>query len=142
MSDARFKLTYRPEGAKPIVEDIDILDGLKASEVIAVKKATGGAIAGVAEFLSGIMSSDMEAIKALVWIVLKRRMSTVSWDRLDFTLSEVQIDYVDDLTDEQVAAKLVAHEQSGTINELGAKRLAELREAGVVPAVVEEDPKA
>lgn len=138
MSDARFKLTYKPEGVDPKVWVVDVLDGLKVSELIAVKKVSG--IAGVAELMAGIMASDPEAMKALLWLMLKRELSTLSWDSLDFTMGEISIDYVNELSDEQLAAKLVAHEQAGTLNEAGARRLAQLRDAGVVPEV--EDPKA
>lgn len=141
MSDARFKFTYRPEGVTPKVWEVDMLDGLKASELIAVKKVTGGGISGIPELMAGVMTNDPEAYKALLWLMLKREMSTLSWDDLDFTMGEVLVDYVDEMTDEQLMAKLVAQEAGGVLNDLGARRLAELRESGVTPAG-EQDPKA
>lgn len=129
MSEARFKVTYQPEGVDPMTWEVDLLDGLKVSELIAVKKASG--IAGVAELMSGVMTSDPEALKALLWLLLKRNMSTLSWESLDFTYGELRIDYVDDLTDEQKLARLERLEAEGQLNELGVRQLADLREAGV-----------
>jgi len=141
MSDARFKFTYKPEGVTPKVWEVDMLDGLKASELIAVKRVSAGGISGIPELMAGLMASDPEAIKALLWVMLKREMSTLAWNDLDFTMGEVQVDYADDTTDEDLMAKLVAQEAAGTLNELGERRLSQLRESGVTPAG-EQDPKA
>lgn len=141
MSDARFKFTYKPEGTSPRVWEVDLLDGLKASELIAVKKVTAGGISGIPELMAGVMQNDPEAYKALLWLLLKRELSTLSWDELDFTMGEIQCDYIDDMTDEELMAKLAAQEAAGTLNPLGVRRLAELRDAGVTPAGG-EGPKA
>lgn len=140
MSEARFKVTYKPEGFdEPEVWVVDLLENVRASEMIAVKKVCG--IASVAELLGGLMQSDLEAMKALLWMLLKRKMSTLSYDSLDFTLSEIEIGYDNDDTDAQLMRKLVRREADGTLNEAGVRKLAALREAGVEPEG-EEDPKA
>lgn len=138
MSDARFKVTYRPGGDAVKEWEVDLLDGVKVSEMIAVKKASG--IAGMSEFLAGVMSLDPEALKALVWLLLKKDLATLSWEDLDFPMGAVRVDYADELTDEQLMARLARREADGTLNEAGAARLADLRDAGVKPEG--EDPKA
>jgi hypothetical protein len=138
MSDARFKVTYRPGGDALKEWEVDLLDGVKVSEMIAVKKASG--ISGLSEFLAGVMSLDPEAMKALVWLLLKRDLSTLSWDELDFPMGAVQVDYADEFTDAQLMDRLARREAEGTLNEAGIARLAELRAAGVKPEGV--DPKA
>lgn len=142
MSDARFKVTYSPEGAEPRVWEVDILDGLKASEMIALKKASGGAINGVAPLLNGIQDLDGEALKGLLWLLLKREMSTIPWDGLDFAFGELVIDDVNSMTDGQVRARLEELQRQGNLNAAGKARLDQLIEAGVEAEREESDPKA
>lgn len=142
MSDARFKVTYKPEGATPKVWEIDILDGLKASEMIALKRVSNGSISGVSPLMVGLSELDGEAVKGLLWLLLKREMSTVPWDGLDFNFGEVVIDEIDESTDGQVLARLQDLDRNGNLNEIGRVRMSELLAAGVTPEREDDDPKA
>jgi hypothetical protein len=142
VSEARFKVTYSPEGAAPKVWEIDIVDGLKASEMIALKRVSGGAISGVSPLMVGLSELDGEAVKGLLWLLLKREMSTVPWDGLDFNFGEVVIDEIDDSTPGQILARLQNLDRQGNLNEIGRTRMAELVAAGVTAEREDDDPKA
>lgn len=82
--------TYRPEGADERSWDLDF-DTMKASEWIAIEKQAGFTSVELAQALQ---KGSFLAIKALLWLLLKRDMSTVPWDSVEFSMSE--IDIVDD----------------------------------------------
>lgn len=142
MSDARFRITYRPEGADPRVWEVDLLDDLRASEMIALKKASGGSISGVAPLMQGVMELDGEALKGIVWLMLKRSMSTVPWDGLDFPFGAVQIDDASGMTPGRKRARLEELRRQGNLNAAGEQALAELVDAGVEAEGEAPDPKA
>ena len=138
MSDA-IRFTYKPEGADVRTWTVDPLRGIRASEYIALQKASG--IRGVQDLMEGLAATDMLAIKGLLWLLLKRTMATLSWDSLDFTLDEIEID--SDEEPGEMLRKLEALEAQDTLNEVGETALRRLREQGVVAAPAgEEDPKA
>ena len=138
MSDA-IKVTYKPEGVEPKVWTIDLKRDVRASEYIAMQKVSG--LSGMEALGEGLNCSDVVAIKALLWLLLKRDMSTLSWDSLDFTLDEVDLDA--DMEPGEVRRRLEALEAQGTLSDAGEAALKRLREQGVeaTPAS-EEDPKA
>lgn len=138
MSDA-IKVTYKPEGVEPKVWRVDPSRDIKASEYIAMQKVSG--LRGMEDLSEGLARADVLAIKALLWLLLKREMSTLSWDLLDFTLDEVDLD--SDMEPGEVLRRLEALEAQGTLSEAGEAALKRLREQGVEAAPVsEEDPKA
>lgn len=137
MSDHRVKFTYSPEGVDPRVWTVDLLDDIRASEYIAMGKVSG--IKGFQSLMNGITDIDPLAIKALLWLMLKRTMSTLAWDSLDFTLGEIEITDPD-LTPGVLRAKLERLAAQDELNEAGKKRLAELVADGV--EAQPEDPKA
>ena len=137
MSDLKIKFTYKPEGATPKVWTIDLLDDVKASEYIAARNASG--IKGFQELYDGLLATDVLAIKCLLWLLLKKEMSTLSWDALDFSLGEIEVSDPD-MTPEQEMAKLIELRKADNLNDLGQKRLAELEAEGV--EVEPADPKA
>lgn len=138
MSDA-IKVTYKPEGVEPKVWRVDPSRDIKASEYIAMQKISG--LRGMEDLSEGLARADVLAIKALLWLLLKREMSTLSWDLLDFTLDEVDLD--SDMEPGEVLRRLEALEAQGTLSEAGEAALKRLREQGVEAAPVsEEDPKA
>jgi len=137
MSDHKLKFTYSPEGVDPKVWTVDLLDGIRASEYIAMQQKSG--IKGFQALMNGIEDIDPLAIKALLWLLLKRTMSTLSWDSLDFTLGEVEITEPDE-DPAAMRAKLERMNAADQLNEAGKKRLAELVEQGV--EAEPEDPKA
>lgn len=138
MSD-QIKVTYKPEGVEPKVWRVDPSRDIKASEYIAMQKVSG--LRGMEDLSEGLARADVLAIKALLWLLLKREMSTLSWDLLDFTLDEVDID--SDMEPGEVLRRLEALEAQGTLSEAGEAALKRLREQGVEAAPVsEEDPKA
>lgn len=138
MSD-QIKVTYKPEGVEPKVWRVDPSRDIKASEYIAMQKVSG--LRGMEDLSEGLARTDVLAIKALLWLLLKREMSTLSWDLLDFTLDEVDID--SDMEPGEVLRRLEALEAQGTLSEAGEAALKRLREQGVEAAPVsEEDPKA
>jgi hypothetical protein len=124
------------------VWDIDIMDGLKASEMIALKKVSGGAIAGVAPLMQGLMDLDGEAMKGLLWLLLKRELSTIPWDGLDFNFGEVTFDPLEDITPGRLRARLESQAAQGTLNALGQAKLDELVNSGVEAEREVPDPKA
>lgn len=138
MSD-QIKVTYKPEGVEPKVWRVDPSRDIKASEYIAMQKVSG--LRGMEDLSEGLARTDVLAIKALLWLLLKREMSTLSWDLLDFTLDEVDLD--SDMEPGEVLRRLEALEAQGTLSEAGEAALKRLREQGVEAAPVgEEDPKA
>ena len=138
MSD-QIKVTYKPEGVEPKVWRVDPSRDIKASEYIAMQKVSG--LRGMEDLSEGLARTDVLAIKALLWLLLKREMSTLSWDLLDFTLNEVDLD--SDMEPGEVLRRLEALEAQGTLSEAGEAALKRLREQGVEAAPVgEEDPKA
>jgi hypothetical protein len=92
------KFVYKPEGADVRSWDLDF-DTMKASEWISIEKQAGLASA---EFAEALQKGSLLAVKALLWVLLKRSMSTLSWDSLDFTMAEVDI-----LDDDETAAESV-----------------------------------
>lgn len=128
MSDVKFKLTFTPTGAEPRTWEVDLVDGVKISELIAMQKVSG--IEGYGPLVDGIGRTDPLAIKAVLWLMLKREMSTVPWDTLDFTLGEVQIEDVD-MEPGELRAKLESMQRNGALNDLGRQKLQELLDAGV-----------
>lgn len=136
MSDHRLKFTYKPEGVDPRVWTVDLLDGIRASEYIAMGNVSG--IKGFQELMNGIQNIEPLAIKALLWLLLKKTMSDLSWDSLDFTLGEVEVTDPDE-DPPVMRAKLERLAASHSLNEAGEKRLAELVAEGVEAAP--EDPK-
>lgn len=137
MSDHKVKFTYSPEGIDPKVWTVDLLDDIRASEYIAMQKESG--IQGFQELMNGISNIDPLAIKALLWLLLKKSMSTLSWESLDFTLGEVEITDPDEKPG-VMRAKLERLAAEDALNPAGKKRLAELIAAGV--EAEPEDPKA
>ena len=138
MSD-QIKVTYKPEGVEPKVWRVDPSRDIKASEYIAMQKVSG--LRGMEDLSEGLARTDVLAIKALLWLLLKREMSTLSWDLLDFTLNEVDLD--SDMEPGEVLRRLEALEAQGTLSDAGEAALKRLREQGVEAAPVgEEDPKA
>jgi hypothetical protein len=134
VSDA-IKVTYKPEGVEPKVWTVDLKRDVRASEYIAMQKVSG--LSGMEALGEGLNCSDVIAIKALLWLLLKRDMSTLSWDSLDFTLAEVDID-----TDEEpgeLRRKLEALEAQGNLSDAGRRALDRLILSGVPAAVLPED---
>lgn len=84
------KFIYRPEGADERTWDVDF-ETMKASEWILIEKQAGLASK---DFAEALQKGSFLALKALLWILLKRSMSTVPWDSVEFTMAE--IDLVDD----------------------------------------------
>jgi hypothetical protein len=143
MSEARFKVTYKPEGVEPRTWEIDVLDDLKASEMIALKKVSGGAISGVSPLMQGLMDMDGEAWKGLLWLLLKRSLSTVPWDGLDFTFGDLEIDNAFEESEGRLRARLEAMSASGDLNAIGKAKLDDLVARGVEPEREDaDDPKA
>lgn len=140
MSEARFRITYKPEGAQPRTWDVDVMESIKASEMIALKKASDGAVPSVGVLLNGMADLDMEAIKGLLWLLLKRDLSTVPWDGLDFTLSDIDVEPLTNLTPGQLRAKLEDAKAAGDLSEAGQRHLDKLIADGV--EAEREDPKA
>jgi hypothetical protein len=85
----------------------------------------------------GLNCSDVIAIKALLWLLLKRDMSTLSWDSLDFTLAEVDIDTDDEPG--ELRRKLELLEARGDLSDAGRRALDRLILSGVPAAVLPED---
>lgn len=141
MSDLRLKFTFKPSGADPRSWEVDLVDGVRVSEYIAMQKVSG--IDGYDSLIAGITRTDPLALKALLWLLLKRDMSTVPWDTLDFTLGEVEVEDVE-LEPGALRAKLEALDAAGHLNELGRQKLAELIADGVELPSEEDgsDPKA
>jgi hypothetical protein len=135
----QIKVTYKPEGVEPKVWRVDPSRDIKASEYIAMQKVSG--LRGMEDLSEGLARTDVLALKALLWLLLKREMSTLSWDLLDFTLDEVDLD--SDMEPGEALRRLEALEAQGTLSEAGEAALKRLREQGVEAAPVgEEDPKA
>lgn len=137
MSDS-FIFTYQPEGAEPRSWEIDP-NKIKASEYIAVKRVSGGIVDGPLTLGEGLARVDMEVIKALLWMLLKRNMSTLAWDAIDFTLEEVEVEQLTDETPGQLRARLEDARDAGVLTEAGSRRLEVLIASGVEPE--REDPK-
>lgn len=142
MSEARFRITYKPEGAPERTWEVDVMSGLKASEMIALKRASDGAVPSVSVMLNGIAELDMEAIKGLLWVLLKRDLSTVPWGGLDFTLDELDVEPLSNLTPGQERAKLEDAKAAGNLSPAGEKHLEKLIADGVEPEREAPDPKA
>lgn len=145
MSDARFKVTYTPEGLEgdPKVWEVDVIDGLRASELIALKKVSGGSISGVGPLIAGISEMDGEAMKGILWLLLKRGMSTIPWDGLDFAVGELSIEPLEEVSDGRTLWRLRQLKAQDKLNALGRRRLDELELAGVEAEPEDvEDPKA
>lgn len=144
MSDIKFRVTYHPEGVDDAKSwELDVLDDLKASELIALKKASAGSISGVGPLILGLGDMDAEAIKGIVWIMLKRSMSTLSWEALDFPLGAATIEPMDTLTPGQTRARLEALRAQSNLSPAGEKALQQLVDAGVEPEPEPvENPKA
>jgi hypothetical protein len=132
------KLTYKPEGVEPRTWTIDPERDIRASEYIAVQKVSG--VRGVEALMEGIAATDMLAIKALLWLLLKRDMSTLSWDSLDFTLGEIEFDSDEDPG--ELRRRLEAMEAQGTLSEAGRRALDSLILQGIDAAVLPEDVPA
>lgn len=129
------KVTYKPEGVEPKVWRIDPKRDVKASEYIAVQKVSG--IRGVEPLMEGLAVTDMLATKALLWLLLKREMSTLSWDMLDFTLEEIEIS--DDMDPSEVRRRLEALEAQGILTDAGRRELDRLILQGVEAATLDAD---
>lgn len=136
--NTRFRVTYKPEGIEPKVWTVDPTRDVKASEYIAVQKVSG--LRGVEEFMEGLSVADMVAIKALLWLLLKREMSTLSWDTLDFTLDEIEIE--DDMDPGELRRRLEALEAQGNLSDAGRYALDRLILQGIEAAVLDEDVEA
>lgn len=93
------RFVYKPEGADERSWDLDF-NNMKASEWISIEKQAGLASR---EFAAALQKGSLLAVKALLWVLLKRSMSTLSWDSLDFTMAE--IDMVPDEDDEVEAGE-------------------------------------
>lgn len=146
MSEARFRITYKKEGAEPRTWDVDIMEGLKASEMIALKRVSGGSINGIHALTQGMAELDLEAVKGLLWLLMKRDLSTLAWSALDFTLSDIDIEPLDESSDGQVRARLEDLQADGNLSPAGEKLLERLVADGVEaerePEREPEDPKA
>lgn len=81
------KFVYRPDGADPREWDLDF-DTMRASEWISIEKQAG---LTSQEFANALQKGSFLAIKALLWVLMKRQMSTLPWDSLDFSMSEIEI---------------------------------------------------
>lgn len=137
-----FKFTHKPEGVEPEkwrTWEVDP-EKIRASEYIAVKRASGGVIDGPLSLGEGLARVDMEVIKGLLWLLRKRDMSTLSWDSIDFTLDEIDIEQESDETPGQLRARLEDARATGDISEAGQRKLDQLVADGVEPE--REDPKA
>lgn len=139
MSDVKIKFTFKPKGAEPRVWEVDLVDDVRASEYIAMQKVSG--IGGYSDLLAALTKTDVLGIKALLWLLLKRDMSVVPWDTLDFTLGEVEIEDVE-MDPSELRAKLEALDASGDLNEVGQAKLAELVNQGVPLPGEDDAPKA
>ena len=138
-SDLTFKLTYSPEGIDPKVWVVDLYD-LRTSEYEAMQKRSG--IRGISDLLAGLQCADMVALKALIWIMLKKSMSDLSWESLDPTPNEVELTDPDE-NPGVMRAKLERMNANDELNEVGKKRLKQLIAQGVESEPEpEEDPKA
>lgn len=134
MSDA-IKVTYKPEGIDPKMWVIDLQRDVRASEYIAMQKVSG--LRGLEALSEGLTCMDMVAVKALLWLLLKREMSTLSWDSLDFTLNEIELD--SDEEPGELRRKLEALEAQGTLSDAGRRALDQLILQGVEAATLDAD---
>jgi hypothetical protein len=86
------RFVYRPEGADERSWDLDF-ETMKASEWISIEQKAGFT---AGQFGDAIKTGSMLAIKALLWVLMKRSMSTLAWDSLDFSMAEIDIIEDDD----------------------------------------------
>jgi hypothetical protein len=134
VSDA-IKVTYKPEGVEPRMWTVDLKRDVRASEYIAMQKVSG--LSGMEALGEGLSCSDVVAIKALLWLLLKRDMSTLSWDSLDFTLAEIDIDTDDEPG--ELRRKLELLEARGDLSDAGRRALDRLILDGVEAAVLPDE---
>lgn len=96
------RFVYKPEGADERSWDLDF-EKMKSSEWILIEDKAGFTSV---EFGDAMKRGSMKAAKALLWVLLKRSMSTLSWDSLEFTMAE--FDLVDDDAEADTGANVEA----------------------------------
>jgi hypothetical protein len=92
------RFVYKPEGADVREWDLDF-ESMPASEWILIEKKAGFASG---QFAEAMKNGSMLATKALLWVLMKRTMSTLSWDALDFSMSEIDLIEDDEDEDDEV----------------------------------------
>lgn len=69
---------------------------LMLAEARMLRQITGGQIIGPADFETGVLSYDPEAITALVWLAHKRVGEDIDTDALDFDIDELNLRLLDE----------------------------------------------
>lgn len=99
------RLTYKPEGAEPRVWDF-AFGRLMSPERIAIEKATG---MGWAEVQQGFWENRGAVIHAVLWVLLKRDIPTLTASQVEFCDDDIDRD----LSDEEAAQAIAKIEEAG-----------------------------
>jgi hypothetical protein len=83
------KVIYTPEGADPREWDFDP-GKMHDVEAIEIEKRTG---LTYVEFGERFLKGSILARKALLFVLMKRTIPTLKWDELQFTISEVEVNF-------------------------------------------------
>lgn len=125
------KLTYKPEGAEPKVW-IFKPGKLLSAEAEAIEDVTGMSYMAAGEALD---TGRMKALRAFVWIFLKRDTPTLRFDQVEICLDDLELD----MDDDEKADALAELSTRTNLSVQQAAALAELNEwAAERPAT---DPK-
>ena len=101
-------ITYQPEGAQPTTWDFKPQKLLNA-EAEAIERHTGWTFD---EFQDRLMKGSVLAMRALLFVMLKRGDPTLKWDAVQFALGDVKLD-MDDAEAQQVLAELQTRQRDG-----------------------------
>lgn len=123
------KFTYTPEGAEPEVWPFKP-NKLMSPEAEAIERVTGMSF-GV--WREAIFEESMLAIRALLWIMLKRQNPTLSFDDVQFCIDDVSID-LDDDDKAEAKAMLLEKATRGPLTDEEAEQLEQLADIVVGPA--------
>jgi hypothetical protein len=115
------KFIYSPEGADVETWDYEP-DKLMSPEAEAIERVTGMTFG---EWKNAVLRDSMRAIRALLWVYLKRTRPTLKFDEVQFSMAEVALEMDDDEKRQiiEAADKMIADGE-----EVSDEQLAELDE--------------
>lgn len=88
------QFTYQPDGADARTWEYDP-NSFPNNEMEIVERKTGFTWA---QFTEALLTGSALAVHALLWVYLRRKDRTLSWDSVVFTLSETALEWTDEET--------------------------------------------
>lgn len=93
------QFVYKPEGAVPKKWDFDP-SKLMSPEAEAIERHTKMTYG---EWADAVDRGSILALHGLLFVMLKREQPTLKWDEVQFSISEVGLEFSDEETAEQIA---------------------------------------